>query len=73
MTEQEKIRLGKTLKDLRVSKDMTLEYVAEQLGITHKSVQFWEQGKNEIKLSKLIILAKLYGTSIDDILDQSNI
>ncbi|WZU00354.1 helix-turn-helix domain-containing protein [Erysipelothrix sp. D19-032] len=73
MTEQEKIRLGKTLKDLRVSKDMTLEYVAEQLGITHKSVQFWEQGKNEIKLSKLIILAKLYGTSIDEILDQSNI
>ncbi|MBK2401650.1 helix-turn-helix domain-containing protein [Erysipelothrix sp. strain 2 (EsS2-6-Brazil)] len=73
MNQDEKDRLGLILKKYRIKNNMTLEYVADKLNITHKSVQFWEQGKNEIKLSKLIAISKLYNISIDSILEEANI
>lgn len=73
MNQDEKDRLGLILKKYRIKNNMTLEYVADKLNITHKSVQLWEQGKNEIKLSKLIAISKLYNISIDSILEEANI
>ncbi|MDE8228254.1 helix-turn-helix transcriptional regulator [Erysipelothrix rhusiopathiae] len=43
MNQDEKDRLGLILKKYRIKNNMTLEYVADKLNITHKSVQFWEQ------------------------------
>lgn len=73
MTNKELKLLGTELKRLRLINQYTLEEVAKILGVTHKSVQFWEQGVNEIKLSRLLVLAKVYNTTIDDILKNSNL
>ena len=63
--------LGETLKELRLKNNYTLEEVAQKLGVTHKAVQFWEQGRTEIKLTRLVELAKLYGTTINDVFEKS--
>lgn len=63
--------LGIVLKELRLQNDLTLEEVAEKLGVTHKAVQFWEQGFTEIKLTRLVQLASIYNSSVDDVLNRA--
>lgn len=65
------VMLGNTLKEIRTKNNLTLTEVAEKLGVTHKAVQFWEQGRNEIKLSTLMSLCELYNISVDDVLNRA--
>ncbi len=73
MTKNELVRLGGVLKELRLKNNYTLEEVGNMLGVTHKSVQFWEQGVNEIKLAKFIMLCSIYKTTIDSVLESAGI
>lgn len=73
MDIEDKKRLGEELKRLRIENNYTLEELGNVFGVTHKSVQFWEQGKNEIKLGTLLKLAKFYNVSIDEILDNAGL
>lgn len=73
MNDKEKIRLGEELKRLRLKNNLTLTAVGLRLGVTHKSVQFWEQGKNEISLTTILKLAKIYGVTVDEILDNARL
>ncbi|QIK70563.1 helix-turn-helix transcriptional regulator [Erysipelothrix sp. HDW6C] len=73
MTRLDLKKLGVVLYQLRIESSMTLRGVADQMSITHKSVQFWEQGVNEIKLSKFIELCALYDTTPDRVLERANL
>lgn len=73
MTKNELMRLGSVLSNKREINNYTLEQVAAHIGVTHKAVQFWEQGVNEIKLSKLITLCQLYNVTIDQLLEEARI
>lgn len=73
MTKEELVKLGGVLKELRLKNNYTLEEVGNKLGVTHKSVQFWEQGVNEIKLAKFIMLCSIYNTTIDSVLESAGI
>ena len=68
--QQEQIikTLGETLKELRTSKNMTQEFVAESLGVSRQAVSKWENGTSEPSTSNLIAIAKLYDTAPEELL-----
>jgi transcriptional regulator with XRE-family HTH domain len=52
-------------KDLREEKGISQEKLADELGVSHGIISFWETGKREPKLSNLILIAEYFGVSID--------
>lgn len=60
-----KDKFPEKIKDLREEKGISQEKLADQLGISHGIISFWENGKREPKLSNLILLAQYFGVSID--------
>ena len=60
---------GQLLKALRQEKGITQEQLAEQMGVSNRSVSRWENGANMPDLDLLIALAKFYGVSLEEILD----
>ena len=68
--QETKVSLGEALKTYRVTCKMTQEFVAERLGISKQAVSKWESGKSEPSTSNLIALAKLYGISVEEILEK---
>lgn len=67
---QEEIRktLGETLKELRTERNMTQEFVAENLGVSRQAVSKWENGSPEPSTSNLIAIAKLYEVAPEELL-----
>lgn len=57
-----------TLAGLRLSAGLTQAEVAKALGVTQVAVSIWERGDGKPKLTKIPILAKLYGTTEQAIL-----
>lgn len=63
------VELGIALRKVRKEKGYTMEEVANHLGLTYKSINHWEQGLNEMKLSHLVKLCNLYQITIDELFD----
>ena len=53
------------MKDLREDKDLSQQQFAKLMGLSDVTIQSYEYGKSEPKVSTLITMAQLYGTSID--------
>lgn len=64
--------LGENLKTYRTNCKMTQEFVAESLGVSRQAVSKWENGTSDPSTSNLIALAKLYGVSVEEILNKIN-
>lgn len=64
--------LGETLKLHRTNCKMTQEFVAESLGVSRQAVSKWENGISDPSTSNLLALAKLYGISVEEILNKIN-
>ena len=60
------------LRELREDKDLSQEEIAKILNCTQTAYGKWENGKREIKLQELIILAKYYKVSLDYIAGLTN-
>ena len=56
------------LKKLRKSARLTQEQVAEKLNVSRQSVAKWESGESLPDIDNCIMLAKLYGVTIDDLI-----
>lgn len=63
----------KKLKAIRSKFNMTQKDMAERLNISQQTVAKWESGKIEPSLKHLREIAHLFSTSVDDLLDNSNI
>lgn len=63
--EQQKI--GSFLKELRQEKQMTQEQLAEQMGVSRRTVSRWETGNNLPDLSMLVELADYYDVDLNEI------
>lgn len=63
----------KRLKDLREDHDYTQDIIAEKLNITRPQYSLYETGKRDIPVDLLSILAKLYNTSIDFIVGETDV
>ena len=60
--------LGEALKEHRGRCGLTQEYVAEALGVSRQAVSKWENGASEPNMSNLLALAKLYGVTLEELL-----
>lgn len=59
--------LSANLRDLRGVHQMTLEQVAEQIGVTRQAAARWESGESLPDLDNCAALAELYGVTLDDL------
>ncbi|ECE2104849.1 helix-turn-helix domain-containing protein [Salmonella enterica subsp. enterica serovar Newport] len=55
------------LKKARDDKKLNQKTVCEKIGITVLTLQSWEKGKTEPKVSELIKLSDTYGVSIEEL------
>lgn len=60
--------LGQVLKDRRLERKMTQEFVAEHLGVSRQAVSKWESGASDPSTANLLALAKLYDISPEELL-----
>lgn len=56
------------LKELRIKNKYSQTYVAEYLNISRQAISRWETGYATPDLDNLVLLAKLYNTSVDELL-----
>ena len=67
-TVQVRRSLGEAIKDYRTQRNMTQEFVAEQLGVSRQAVSKWESGTSEPSTSNLLALAKLFELPVEELL-----
>lgn len=60
------------IRDLREDKDLTQVQVAKFLGMSQTGYSKYETGENDLPTTILIKLARLYNTSIDYLLGETN-
>ena len=60
------------LKKLKANRCMTLEEIADILGISRQSVVYYSMGDRLPSVPIIIRIAKLFGTSVDYLLGVSN-
>ena len=64
--------LGQRLKDLRKQKKVGQKEVAELLGVSLRSYQFYESGEYDPSLPNLVALADYFQVSTDYLLGRSD-
>lgn len=62
--------LGKKLFELRKSKNLSQEDVADKLNITRQTVSKWETNQSTPDFDKIVPLCDLYGISADELLKE---
>ena len=62
------IEIANRLVKLRKEKKLSQEALANELGISRQAVSKWERAEASPDTDNLILLAKLYGISLDDLL-----
>lgn len=63
------IKQGDYLKKLRTENKMSQEALAEKLGVSRQSISKWEQGYAVPDTDNMLKLSKIYGLSVDYILN----
>lgn len=61
------------LKDLREDHDLKQSVVADYLHIRQNTYSQYENGQRQIPIPQLVALAKYYGTSVDYILELTDV
>ena len=65
----DQIKIGAFLRTLRKEKNLTQEQLAEQLGVSGRTISRWETGSNMPDISLLAAIAEIYDVSIPEIID----
>ena len=69
----DQIKIGKFISELRKSKNMTQQQLAEKIGVSFKTVSKWETGRGMPELSTLKPLSDELGITINDLLNGEKI
>ena len=64
----DQIKVGAFLKDLRREKGITQEQLAEELGVSGRTISRWETGNNMPDISLLVEIAEYFDVSIPEII-----
>lgn len=59
------------LQQFRKRNGYSQEVLAEKLGISRQSISKWERGEASPEIDNLMALAKIYGVTIDELIDNS--
>lgn len=62
--------LGETIRTLRKNAGLSQEALAEKLGVSRQAVSKWENDNGMPETEKLITMAKLFDTSLDDLIGE---
>lgn len=62
------MNLGQRLLELRKSKQLSQEEVAERLDVTRQTISKWETDQSTPDFDKIVPLCKLYGITTDELL-----
>jgi len=60
--------VGKCIKDYRKMQGLTLQQLADKIGVTDKAISKWENGRGMPDLSLLAPLCEILGVSINELL-----
>ena len=63
----------KRIRDLREDKDWTQKQIAQMLGMSQTGYSKYETGENDIPTQILIKLAEIHNTSVDYLLELTDI
>ena len=63
--------LGKRIREKRKAQGLTLQQLGDVFGVTRSSVSDWESGKTRPDQDKLVKLAQVLGTTLQDLLSDS--
>ncbi len=64
--------IGQKLSDLRKSKHLSQEEVADRLGVTRQTISKWETDQSTPDFDKIIPICELFGLSSDELLGNLN-
>ena len=53
--------IGEMIREKRTQANLSLEYVAEQIGVTRKTLQRYETGERKVKISTIMEIANILG------------
>ena len=65
------IMTANRLQQLRKENGYSQEVLAEKLGISRQSISKWERAESSPEIDNLMALSKIYGLTIDELLDVS--
>lgn len=57
-------QFGRRLKELRIQANLSQEELAERVGVSTKTVSYWENAHNPVTLSKIPIIASALNVSV---------
>ena len=63
------VKTGTFLKELRKEKNITQEQLAEEMGVSRRTVSRWETGSNMPDMDTLIDISDFYEVDLREILD----
>lgn len=59
-------QLGAWLKEKRTEKNLSLQAVADRIGVTRSAVHCWETGKRQLYAQTLLDLCDVLGANLDE-------
>lgn len=57
-------------RSARKAAGLSVAEVMEKLDVSDATVYFWETGQNKPRASKLLEIAKLYGCTVEELLEE---
>ncbi len=63
---------NENLVQLRKLNQMTQEDVAEKVGVSRQAVAKWESGETSPDINSCVVLAEIFGVSLDDLVNWQN-
>lgn len=67
------VKIANKLYELRKKKGLSQEELADKLGVSRQSVSKWERAEASPDTDNLILLSKIYGVSLDQIISEEDI
>jgi len=67
------IALGQRLRQLRLARNMTLEDLADRMGLSYQQIQKYETGRNAIASSRMEALCKALDITPDQLYEIDNV
>lgn len=60
--------MNNKIKQIRLSKNLTQQQLAEKIGVNQKDISRWETGERNPKLDKLKLIAEALECKLDDLI-----
>ncbi|MCY0147030.1 helix-turn-helix domain-containing protein [Hoeflea sp. G2-23] len=62
-------KVGENIRSRRLACGMSQEKLGDALGVTFQQIQKYEKGTNRVGSSRLVAIAKVLGSSVQDLFD----